>query len=79
MQTISEKYFNMSQAEDFTQSATFIAEAGGWRPDNTGSVALTVNNLLFSTLWANSADDRLVIFPYFFSRKKYWHFKQIGC
>ena len=33
--------------------------------------------LTFTTLWANSADDKLVIFFLFFPENRIWHFMQI--
>ena len=34
-------------------------------------------HLTFTTLWAFSADDRLMIFFLFFPENRIWHFKQI--
>ena len=35
------------------------------------------NTLTFTTLWAFSADDRLMIFFLFFPENRIWHFMQI--
>ena len=41
------------------------------------SLPVDVCNLTFTTLWAFSADDRLMIFFLFFPENRIWHFMQI--
>ena len=43
---------------------------------STFSIGQT-NGFAFTTLWANSADDKLMIFFLFFSENRIWHFTQI--
>ena len=37
-----------------------------------------MQNLTFTTLWANSADDELIIFLFFLPENWLWYFMQIG-
>ena len=37
-----------------------------------------IEKLSFATLWANSANDKMVIFFLFFPENKLWHFVQIN-
>ena len=37
-----------------------------------------IADLTFTTLWANSADDKLLIFFLFFPENKIWHFMHIA-
>ena len=39
--------------------------------------SVVIGNLTFTTFWANSADDRLMIFFLFSSENRVWHFMQI--
>ena len=41
------------------------------------SAAAVTGILTFTTFWAFSADDRLMIFFLFFPENRIWHFKQI--
>ena len=39
--------------------------------------SVVIGNLTITTFWANSADDRLMIFFLFSSENRVWHFMQI--
>ena len=47
------------------------------RETNSNVIAFKVHPWTFTTPWANSAYDKLVIVSYFFSENRLWHFIQI--
>ena len=66
----------------FFLSATEFSELSPQKPTNNNNVCtntwnLNVTALAFTTLLANSADDKLTVFFLFLPENRIWHFVQI--